>query len=138
MFLPLRLPQTISFLTSPLPCYSSAFLGLVCGLQAFSLGHSEGSKARRAKKDSRPGVRRSLIPRVPEALWSHSLPAAEALSAPARFKSEETEEAKVKSLPHAHQAGEWWMSLGAQNGLNAGPELAPQNQEVANPSLGTF
>lgn len=84
-----------------------------------------------------PGIRWSLILRVSEALWSHSIPATEALSAPAHFKSEETEEPKVKSLPHAHQAGEWWMSLATQNGLNAEPELARQNQEVANP-LGTF
>ena len=29
-------------------------------------------------------------------------------------------------------------SLGTQNGLNAEPELAQQNQKVANPSLGMF
>ena len=65
LFLPLWPPQTISFLTSLLPCYYSAFLGLVCGLRAFSLGHREGSKARRSKKDSRPGRQTESHPADP-------------------------------------------------------------------------
>ena len=92
----------------------------------------------KVKKDPRPWGQIHIL-QVPEALWTSQYPChMEAPLAPTHFKDEETEESKVKSLAHAHKAGEWWMLPGTQNGLNAEPELAWQHQEVVNSNLRTF